>query len=207
MVSAMASEYDPIRQSVDDPLAEDGLEQAQELFEDASRPYLSQPWSWLAWSLVLPLTALLTPRVLAATGGLGVMFLWSVAVLLGGAIEAVQILRGRRQGDPGSSSLARWVLRAQGNLSLVAVLVSAALLFQGLAWLLPGIWLLLLGHSLFSLGGLAAKALRVGGLIYQAGGVLAIWPHGQSLAIFAVATFLGNLWIAGSIWRSRSGNR
>ena len=203
----MASEYDPIRQTVDDPLAEDGLEQAKDLFEEASRPFLSQPWSWMAWSVVLPLTAVATPRVLAATGGLGVMLLWSVAVLVGGAIEAFQILRGRRQGDARSSSLARWVLRAQGNLSLVAVVVSIALLFQGMAWLLPGVWLLLLGHSLFSFGGLAAGALRTGGLIYQVGGLLAIWPHGQGLAIFAVATLVGNLWIAGSIWRAGSRNR
>ena len=100
--------------------------------------------------------------------------------------------------------MAAWVLRAQGNLSLVAVLISLALLFQDLAWLLPGVWLLLLGHSLFSLGGLAAGALRTTGLVYQAGGILAIWPHGWGLPIFALATFAGNLWIGWSIWRARS---
>jgi hypothetical protein len=207
MVHAMASEYDPIRRTVDDPLAEEGLEQVRDLFAEASRPYLGQPWSWAAWSLILPAAALSTPRVLAATGGVGVMFLWSGAVLVGGIIEAVQILGGRRTGDPRLSSLAQWVLRAQGNLSLVAVVVSVALLVQGMAWMLPAIWLLLLGHSLFSLGGLAAGALRVGGLIYQAGGLLAIWPHGQGLAIFAAATLVGNLWIAVSIWRAGSRNR
>jgi len=203
----MRSEYDPIGQTVDDPLAEDGLERVQELFEEASRPYLSQPWSWLAWSLILPLAAVATPRVLSAYGGTGVMFLWSIAVLVGGAIEAFHILRGWRRGGVVSSSLASWVLRAQGNLSLVAVLVSGTLILQGLAWLLPGIWLLLLGHSLFSLGGLAAGALRTSGLLYQAGGILAIWPHGGGLTIFAVATFVGNLWVAWSIWRAGSANR
>lgn len=203
----MASEYDPIRRTIDDPLAEDGLERVRDYFEEASRPFLSQPWSWLAWSLVLPLTALATPWVLEATGGLGVMFLWSAAVLVGGAVEAFHILRARRRTGGVSSSLATWVLRAQGNLSLVAVFVSIALLMQGMAWLLPGVWLLLLGHSLFSLGGLASGALRTGGLIYQLGGILAIWPHGRGLAVFALATFLGNLWIAWSIWRAGSGNR
>lgn len=202
-----SSEYDPIRQSIDDPLAEDGLERVRELFEEASRPYLSQPWSWLAWGLILPLAALATPRVLNATGGLGVLFLWSMAALVGGAIEAFHILRARRRGGVVSSSLASWVLRAQGNLSLVAALISAALLMQGLAWLLPGVWLLLLGHSLFSLGGLAAGGLRISGLLYQAGGILAIWPHGQGLTIFALATGVGNLWVAWSIWRTGSGNR
>lgn len=203
----MASEYDPIRQTIDDPLAEDGLEQVRELFEEASRPFLSQPWSWLAWSLILPSTALATSGILEATGGLGVMFLWSVAVLLGGAVEAFHILRARRRGGVVSSSLASWVLRAQGNLSLVAVFVSAALLMQGMAWLLPGTWLLLLGHSLFSLGGLASGSLRAGGLVYQVGGLLAIWPHGWGLEIFALATFVGNLWIGLSIWRAESANR
>lgn len=204
----MPSEYDPIRQTVDDPLAEDGLEQVQNLFEEASRPYLGQPWSWLTWAIVLPLSALATPRVLSATGGLGVMVLWSVAVLLGGSVEAFHIVRGRRrQTSVMSSSVANWVLRAQGNLSLVAVLVSAALILQGSAWLLPGVWLLLLGHSLYTLGGLAARSLQAAGLIYQAGGVLAIWPHGLGLPVFALATLCGNLWVAIAIWRAGSANR
>ena len=203
----MASEYDPLRQTLDDPLAEDGLELVRDHFEEASRPYLSQPWSWLAWSVILPGAALVTPQVLRTAGGLGVLVLWSVAVVVGGVIEAWQILRGRHRGRAESSSLATWVLRAQGNLSLVAVAISGALLLQDMAWLLPGVWLLLLGHSLFTLGGLAAGALRTAGLLYQAGGVLAIWPHGRALTIFAVSTCLGNLWVAWSIWRARSGSR
>lgn len=203
----MPSEYDPLTKTLDDPLAEDGLEVVRDHFEEASRPFLSQPWSWLAWALILPSAALATPEVMRLAGGLGILALWSVAVLIGGAIEGVQILRGRRRSRAESSSLAAWVLRAQGNLSLVAVFVSLALLLQNLPWLLPGLWLLMLGHSLFSLGGLASPALRTAGLIYQAGGVLAIWPHGEALTIFAVATFVGNLWVAGSIWRARSGIR
>lgn len=203
----MPSEYDPIRQSVDDPLAEDGLDRVHDLFEEASRPYLSQPWSWLTWALVLPLTAWLTPRALAAGGGTAVMLLWSVAVVAGGTIEAIQIVRGRRQGSAQVSSIANWVLRAQGNLSLVAVLISSALILQDAAWLLPGLWLLLLGHSLFSLGGLASRPLRTAGLTYQVGGILAIWPHGSGLGLFALATLAGNLWVALSIWRARSATR
>lgn len=200
----MASEYDPLRKTLDDPLAEDGLELVRDHFEEASRPYLSQPWSWFAWALILPSAALATPAVLRVTGGLGVLVLWSVAVLIGGVIEAMQIVRGRRESRAESSSLAAWVLRAQGNLSLVAVFISLALLLQDLPGLLPGVWLLLLGHSLFSFGGLAAGALRTTGLVYQAGGILAIWPHGWGLTIFAVATFVGNLWVGWSIWRARS---
>jgi hypothetical protein len=203
----MASEYDPIRKTLDDPLAEDGLELVRDHFEEASQPYLSQPWSWLAWALILPSAALATPALLRVTGGLGVLVLWSIAVLLGGCIEAVQILRNRSQSRAESSTLAAWVMRAQGNLSLVAVIISLALLLQDQGWLLPGTWLLLLGHSLFSLGGLASRSLRVTGFIYQLGGLLAIWPHGQALAIFAATTFLGNLWVAWSIWRARSASR
>ena len=203
----MASEYDPLRKTLDDPLAEDGLEVVRDHFEKASQPYLSQPWSWLAWALILPSAALATPVVLHTVGALGVLVLWSIAVLLGGFIEAVQILRSRSQSRAESSTLAAWVMRAQGNLSLVAVVISLALLLQDQGWLLPGTWLLLLGHSLFSLGGLASRSLRMAGLIYQLGGLLAIWPHGQALGIFAATTFLGNLWVAWSIWRARSATR
>jgi hypothetical protein len=202
----MSSEYDPVRTTIDDPLAEDDLERVRDHFEAASRPYLSQPWSWLAWSLILPAAALVTPAVLQSTGGLGTLLLWTAAVLVGGLIEAVLILRARRR-RAASSTLAAWVLRAQGNLSVVALLLSIAVVWQDLAWLLPGLWLLLLGHSLYSLGGLASPALRVGGLVYQVGGALAVWPHGRGLTLFAAATFLGNLWVAWSIWRARSGSR
>lgn len=195
----MPSEYDPIRRSIEDPLSEDDLEQVRELFERSSRPYLSGPWSWLCWAVILPAAALATPYVLGDLGGVGVLFLWSIAVLVGGAVEAVQIFRTPRKGSP--STLARWVLRAQGNLSLVGLFLSLALILQGEAWLLPGVWLLLLGHSLFSLGGLAFRPLRVSGLLYQIGGLLAIWPHGFSLPIFAAATFLANLVVAIAIWR------
>jgi len=202
----MTSEYDPIGGSRDDPLAADDLDQVRDLFEQASRPFLAQPWSWLVWSLILPATALSTRWVLAHWGGVGVLFLWSGAVIVGGLVEAGQILRASRQGLQ-RSTLATWVLRAQGNLSLVGLFVSVALVLEDLAWMLPGLWLLLLGHSLFSIGGLAARGLRGAGLIYQVGGLLAIWPHGRGLELFAAAMLAGNLWAAWSIWREASGNR
>lgn len=201
----MPSEYDSLRSSVDDPLAEDDLERVKGYFESASRPYLSQPWSWLVWALILPAAALATPEIHDATGGVGVLLLWSIAVIAGGVFEAVQIARARRRGEQ-SSSLAGWVLRAQGNLSLIAVLLSIVLIWRQQAWLLPGLWLLLLGHSLFSFGGLASKAMRIGGLLYQLGGLLAIWPHGQGGVIFAAATLVANLWIGVSIWRTQAAN-
>ena len=62
MAAAMASEYHPIRQTVDDPLAEDGLEQAKDLFEEASRPMLG-------WMQGLP--SFVVPVLLASTLFLG----------------------------------------------------------------------------------------------------------------------------------------
>jgi len=37
----------------------------------------------------------------------------------------------------------------------VALALSALLVWQDLAWALPGLWLLLLGHSFYMLGGIA----------------------------------------------------
>lgn len=195
----MPSEYDPIRPDPGAGGQDRSLAIVQRHFETAAEPYLARPWSWLAWSVILPTAALLTPRFLAEWEWLGILFLWSGAILLGGLIEAFQIMKGRREG--GTTALATWVLRAQGNLSLVALLLSIVALWQGLAWTLPGLWLLLLGHSLYTLGGLASGAMRTAGRLYQVGGLLALLPHGQGLACFAAATFLGNLWIALSIWR------
>lgn len=199
----MKSEYDPLGRTGDDPLAVDDLERARELFEGAGRPYLSQAGSWLAWAAILPGAALGTPATLGRFGGLGVLLLWSLAVIVGGGIEAAQILRSRRSAAAATSTLASWVLRIQGNLSLVAVLLSVALIWQGAAWLLPGLWLLLLGHSFYAVGGLAAPALRTSGLMYQAGGILAVWPHGHALAIFAATTAIANLWVAVAIARRK----
>ena len=58
----------------------------------------------------------------AGGGPAGVMGLWSGAILAGGAVEIGSYWRRRAAG---STPLAAWTLRAQGNLSLVAVALSA----------------------------------------------------------------------------------
>lgn len=120
-------------------------------------------------------------------------------ILLGGAVEIVAIRRHGR--DQTASTLAAWVLRLQGNLSFVAIALSALLVWQDLAWALPGLWLLLLGHSFYMLGGLAFEPFRMCGLLYQLGGLIALWPGGNPLLAFAVATAVGNLWMGIGIWR------
>ena len=183
----------------------DELDRVRVHFRNASRRYLNQPWSWLAWALILPAAAVASPSVLADGGPIGLLILWSLAVIAGGVIEATQILRNRHEGP--STTLSAWVLRAQGNLSLVALIVSIVVLWQGVGWMLPGLWLLLLGHSLYSLGGLAFAPLRSCGLLYQLGGLMAIWPHQMEMRVFAVTTFVANMWVAWSIWRERSESR
>jgi hypothetical protein len=96
------------------------------------------------------------------------------------------------------------VLRVQGNLSLVALTLSALLIWQDLAWALPGLWLLLLGHSFYMLGGLAFEPFRACGLLYQLGGVAALWPNSSPLGAFAVATAAGNLWMGIGVLREQS---
>ena len=169
----MRSEYDPLFPA--DPPAEgpDDLDRVREQFAAASRPYLRSPWPWLAWAVLLPAAALATAPVGAGRGPAAVLLLWSGTILAGGAVEATAFLRHRRADGPGaeprSSRLARWVLRLQGNTSLVAVALSLALVWNGEAALLPGLWLLLLGHSFYSLGGLALSAFKPYGLLLQVG--------------------------------------
>jgi hypothetical protein len=198
----VSSEYDPIGRSRDSVTVDDDLESVRDRFERAGRPYLSSPWSWLAWAFILPATALATPVVLDRFGRFAVLMLWSVGVLVGGAVEVSQIMRGRgRQGT--STPLAAWVLRIQGNLSLVGLALSMLLVAGGLTWALAGLWLLILGHSFYVVGGLSFPPLRTSGLIYQAGGLLALWPEGSPLAVCAATVFVGNLWTAWGIWRRR----
>jgi len=132
----------------------------------------------------------------------GVTILWSVAILVGGAIEGLTILRQQRR--RGRSSLGGWAMRAQGNLSLVAVALSALLLWIDGARFLPGLWLLLLGHNFFALGGLAFPPMRLAGIFYQAGGLAALVPGSRPLWAMAAATALGNLWIGLGIVRARA---
>jgi hypothetical protein len=132
----------------------------------------------------------------------GAAGLWSVAILVGGLVEWGAAMR--HGGSGGAGGLARWVLRGQGNLSLVAMALSLALFWEGLVWLLPAVWLLLLGHSFFFVGGLTFKPLKVSGLLYQAGGLVALWPAGHPLLVFAVTTLVANLWMAWSVARRRT---
>ena len=200
----MPSEYDPLFASEPPAEGPDDLDRVREQFAAASRPYLRSPWPWLAWSGLLPAAALTTSPVGAARGPAAVLLLWSGTILAGGAVEAAAFLRGRRAGDEGRSSpLARWVLRLQGNISLVAVVLSLALVWRGEAALLPGLWLLLLGHSFYSLGGLALPAFKPYGLLLQAGGLAALFPGAPAFAIFAATTGLGNLGLAYAVWRAR----
>ncbi len=197
------SEYDPLIPESSAATADD-LERVQEHFEAASRPYLSSPWSWFMWAVVLPAAAVGTPWANRLRGGMGVLLLWSLAILVGGGVEmAPHFASGRRGVRLGTTPLASWVLRVQGNLSLVAAALSVVLVVYDLAWALPGLWLLLLGHSLYQLGGLAFPAFRVCGLVYQICGLLALWPQAQPLLVFAAATALGNLWVGVAVLRRR----
>ena len=138
---------------------------------------------------------------LRLAGPSGVLFTWSGTILLGGAVEILGIRRSG--GGAAGGTLAAWVLRVQGNLSLIALALSALLVWQDLAWALPGLWLLLLGHSFYMLGGLAFEPFRACGLLYQLGGLAALWPGGSPLGAFALATAAGNLWMGLGVLRER----
>ena len=199
-----ASEYDPaFGGSLDgrDTGENSGFDEVRRIFRRASRPYLSSPWPWVGWALVLPAAALATDRAAAGFGAPGVLVLWCGAILVGGAVEGVTLLGARRR--YGTSRAGAWAMRIQGNLSLVATALSAALVWAGQPRLLPALWLLLLGHSLFVLGGLALPAQRTAGILYQLGGAVALIPGVPALPVFAAATCLGNLWIATGILRTR----
>lgn len=195
------SEYDPLFTPARP--VEDDLEPVREHFRKASRPFLRSPWSWFAWSVLLPAVALATPLALRMGGPPAVLFAWSGAILAGGAVEIVGIRKAGGGFGGGSTPLASWVLSVQGNLSLAALILSALLVWQDLAWALPGLWLLLLGHSFYVLGGLAFGPFKTAGLIYQLGGLAALWPDGSPLLAFALATAVGNAWMGLSIWRGR----
>jgi hypothetical protein len=140
-----------------------------------------------------------------------VLALWSATILLGGAIEGLALLRARRRRQPGP--LGTWAMRVQGNLSLVAVALSALLVWVGQADHLPAVWLLLLGHSFFALGGLAFAPLRTAGVVLQLGGAAALASGVLSLAaapplaLFAAATGAGCGWVAYGLWRRRRDER
>src|SRR6186713_1072916 len=196
------SEYDPIFERETSPAVVADEEAALRAFRAASRPYLSSPYSWFSWAIVLPGAALATPKVAALHRELGVAVLWVAAILLGGAVEGLFLWRHRHRSR---TRLASWAMRLQGNLSLVAVALSAVLLWADEPQLLPGLWLLLLGHSLFGLGGLAFAPMRFAGIVYQLGGVAALVPGVSSLTAFAIATAIGNLWIGLGVLRSDRG--
>src|SRR5437764_4371072 len=109
------SEYDPLFTGSGNASPEDDLEPVRERFAAASRPYLHSPWSWLAWAVLLPVAALVTPEAVRRSGPAGALFIWSATILIGGAVEIGAILRAGRR--TARTPLATYVLRLQGNLS------------------------------------------------------------------------------------------
>lgn len=196
----MGSDYDPLVPPAALSSEATDLEQVRALFARSADRFLRSPLSWVVWAVVLVAAALLTPR-LQNLEPAAVVVLWSMAILVGGVFEGVALMRGGRAGD--RSELASWVLRSQGNLSLLAVALSVALIWNGFPSLLPGLWLLVLGHSFFSHGGLGFQPFRIAGLIYQAGGLAALVPGIDPLLAFAAAAGAGNLWLAYSVRRRR----
>ena len=193
------SVYDPL---IPEPSSHDAgdLDRVRAEFERAGRPFLGTAATWLAWAVLLPVAALVTRR-LPADAFAPVVLVWSAAILAGGAVEGFTIYRRSQKHAP--TPLGSWVLRAQGNLSLVALVLSALLVWLEVAWAIPGLWLLLLGHSLYVLGGLAFAPFKVGGMLYQLGGLIALSPLGLPLETFAVTAAVANAWFAASIYRHR----
>jgi hypothetical protein len=204
----VTSEYDPFfgasSDDGDDPGAGD-LAAVRRAFGAAARPYLSSPWVWLVWAALLPGAALATEPVAARHGAPGVLLLWSFTILAGGLVELAGMRSRGAFRKP--SGLARWALRGQGNLSLVGVVLSALLLWIGYPEAVAGIWLLLLGHSFFLLGGLSSRPMRTAGVIFQAGGVASLWPGLPALPVFALTAAAGCLWLAVGQARERSRER
>jgi hypothetical protein len=200
------SAYDPVFGADEGPeeIAEAGeAARAKAAFERASRAYLASPLPWLIWAAILPAAALATPWAARTAREPGILLLWSIAILAGGAVEGVALVAARRRRSRGGP-LGAWAMRVQGNLSLAAIALSGALVWAEAGELLPGLWLLLLGHSFFSLGGLALPGLRSAGIVYQVGGVAALLPGVPALVVFAAATAAGNLWVARGIARRRA---
>lgn len=200
------SEYDPLIRRAE-PAESDDLELVRRHFDAARRPYLASPVPWLVWAIVLPAAALTTPIAASLDAEGGVLFLWSVAVLVGGVVEGGFILRRRGR----ATRLGGWVMQLQGNQSLVGLLLSLFLIWRNLALVLPALWLLLIGHSFFLLGGLAFRPMRWAGIFYQLGGAIALWPAARPLLVFAVTSAIGNLTIAAGLLReareARAGGR
>lgn len=196
------SEYDPLIRRVE-PTESDDLERVRRHFDAARRAYLASSVPWLVWAIVLPAAALATPIAASLRAEGGVLFLWSLAVLVGGVVEGAFILRRRGR----ATRLGGWVMQLQGNQSLVGLSLSLFLVWRDLAFALPALWLLLIGHSFFLLGGLAFQPMRQAGIVYQLGGAIALLPAARPLLVFAATSAIGNLLIAVGLLRQDRGSR
>jgi hypothetical protein len=195
------SEYDPLFGGVGERPVDD-LESVRELFAGAAAPFVRSPWSWWTWAAVLPVVALATRGVAGRYGASGTILLWCSAILVAGAVEMWMV---RDAAAAPRTTLASWVLRSQANLSFLAVALSAALLWLDRPEVLPGLWLLVLGHSFLVMGGLAFAPFRRAGWIYQLAGLGALWPGQDGLVWFAAAACLGNGLVGWSVHARRPG--
>lgn len=196
------SEYDPIVPRRELSNERSDLDQVRALFERSAARFLRSPWSWVLWAVIVAAASFSTRSAAAIGGAWTVVILWSTAILVGGVAEALLYARGGRDLRP--SQLARWVLSSQGNLSIVGLALSCYLVWAGHGLALPGVWLLVLGHSFWAHGGLGFPAFRTAGALYQLGGLAALTPWVDPLVALAVAFAAGNLWLAVAVWRHQA---
>ena len=197
----MSTAYDTVFSPSYSRTQSSDLAAARSLFRAASGPFLASPLPWFGWALIFPTAALLTPSVAEVFSWPGVILLWSFSILTGGAFELFAVRS--RGGLSASSALASWAFRVQANLSLIGVVLSFLCILWGRPGALPAVWLLVLGHSLFMLGGLAFAPLRRAGLVYQLGAILSLLPWVDPLQVLAATTLVANTWVGISIWRRR----
>jgi len=108
------------------------------------------------------------------------LVVWIVAAPLGIAIGGVSMLRkARRAGLPLASGPGRKFALALSPALVVAVPVSVALVEAGLAYLLPGVWLLLYGAGVMAGGVYSVRPVPAMGACFIALGTVALFvPSG-----------------------------
>lgn len=185
--------------------AREDLHYIRQIMSQVSPPLSMSGWMGVGWGVVFFTGGIVTHIAQfvskASFGSSLLIYFWIVLLLIGSVSEIFfSVRKCLSAGLPVFTKHIGYLYLGFTANILAGFSVQMIFSHLGEYFYIPGAWMLIFGSGSILFGLFASKELAILGIIYMAGGVLAVWPFVQGsflvLALFVgMGTFLWGLWV------------